>query len=504
MRDFAVDIRYPDEKELIDYAPSADLAYQDAALVALNDALGSVLLNDLTPAVRAAWVNAARRIPEELTTARNLELEGAALRPGWPYHAYLAGKLTYAIERQSTVHEPPARWITPMRFAAARASGDDAIWGTLAGASLESWSQLSPQQRAEVLPELHRAFLDADFVQRAFPATLASLGSAVSASLLPDSPGALSVAFTTFSDHGEPDTAWIIQQRWLKAEWIDRSDGLAKIEERFRLQDDPGLQAACSNWFARHSIWEFDDARGRAQVARILDLWPPEGGTWPQDPRAQMIRYFLAHREGAVAGALLSRSVSLLTNVPSPVAATCRLLGGDLYGSERIMSASVSSGSFEWTDFILRLVHARLAAHQAEAARRVFDLLPPGAVRSCDALLAQRELLTAEGRSMTDVDKGLDAVTPVLYEAADWSADGRLSICLDPEAGLMNRVRLTFPADSRAIVGIGWNDGRIETRRLVGGDSLTLPLAGLKGRVVLGVKHLGGSAVVVPVETVRE
>lgn len=508
MRDYSVEERHPGESEIIDDAPSADIAYQAAALVALDDALGTVPLEALSPRLRSLWLQAVRRLPAELEDARALELQAAAIRPGWPYHLYLAGKLTYARERQSSdVFRAAEQWLVPLRLAASRAPGDDGLWNTLAGATLESWPFLPQTTRTASLPVIRRAFFNPAFAARAFAATTEALGAAGAAALVPDEPGSLDAAFQTFMSRNDLDTAWALRQRWRQAEWRSRKRDLERVEERARLQDSTGLPAAARQWFARHSLWNFDDGQGRAQVARLLELWPvDQGGRWETDPRGEMVRYFLAGRETSVDGGALLRATSVLSDVPDPVAASCRLLGGDVYGSERMLVTAVSSGAFEWTPFILRLVQRRLADRQVEEARRAFEYLAPAAAKGCDVLIVESALLRAEGRSSAEADRSLAMLENSTFEDSNWSADGRLSVCIDPTAQTQGLLRLHFADKVSAIVYVGWDDGGTRTVR-IGNDSATgteLSLKGLSGRHVLSVRNLGPGPAVIPTLATRE
>ena len=82
LTDFDVVARRPADAASLAYVPSADLAANIVADIAIEDALGTVALGEMTPQMRERWLHAVEHIDDELLAAHNVSLEAASERPG--------------------------------------------------------------------------------------------------------------------------------------------------------------------------------------------------------------------------------------------------------------------------------------------------------------------------------------------------------------------------------------------------------------------------------------
>lgn len=501
VRQFSLDRRRPFYAETVRLAPAGDLALGAAADAALADALGSVQWTELDPSLQETWLESIGHIDEELRVARDLVCDAVSARPGWAYHRFLLGALDYAAKSRS--HDPdlvarPELWQTPLDLAATAAPGDDTIPNFLGAAYLENWLELEPGARGRARPVFQRAFWDSEFVSRGFLSAVAALGRDASLALLPEARRPLRAALAAFSRSGDVEGAAILLPRMERAERRERLSDLRKIEERYRFGDLAGLRESCLAWVVAYPVRDHDQPEGRAQTARVLEVWPHDTiGPWRSDLRADLVRFFLNGRERDVQGEAVARAVTALSGVPDPVRARAKLLAGELSGAQTLVRNSETIGSFEWTPFFLALAQYELKQKRVSEARRALEKLAPAARDECDALLVRRRVAQALGSAVE-----VDAINHMLsllqgdsFPPDAWSADGTLSLCLDPEEtrGLALSVRLT--ATRPALVRYGWDGGRLGSLLVRDNAILAVPLAGLAGRRAFSVSVIVGEPI---------
>ena len=495
MHRFGLDARRPLDAQSMLLEPSGDLACDVAADAALRDA-------GKNPPSAGAGSS------EQLNAAQELMLDAIARRPGSVQHLLLLGQIAHARGKLAGGPAPPFSrvrsgrpdlWAKPLRVAAAAAPGADAVWEALGSSSLASWSGLTEEQRSEVPAVLERAFANPDFVLREFSRAVAVLGSSQTVRLLPEIAKPLRVALLAVLRGGDVRTAGLLLPRADKAERKQRSEELRKIEERRRLGDLDGMRAGCLMWMSEHRIEDFGDPRGRAQVARLLDLWPDDRiGDWSTDPRADLIGFFLDHsvgEGGEVRPEAIARAVAALTGVPTPVRARAKLLTGEITAAEDLAGADVT-GSAGWSSFFVSLARFHRSRGSYLEARLALERLAPEAREECDAALERREI----ARAMKDKDE-LDAVrrSIVLRAPSDlqpwWSNGTALSLCLDPEQAAGGWLDIELVADAPAFAAFGWDGGRLGSLVVEKTGAVSIPLSGLVGRRIFWVRTLAGGPV---------
>jgi hypothetical protein len=416
-----------------------------------------------------------------LAEARSLLLEALRERPGWPYHRVLLGRTEYALFRRGGAADDPERWALALRLAADAAPGIDSLWTFLAGAYLESWPRLSPERRAEAAAVFARAFRDAGFVSDTFLPAASALGMEQALGLLPSAADSLQAAFDQLAKKEDLRTAARLLDRLAEAEWRARAADMAHVEERYRLGEVDGLRLACRDWVDSHPVEYFDDPKGRAQAARVLELWPNyRPGTWSGDPRGRLVRFFLNGRSEDVKPDALLRAVQALSGVPAPVAARVRLMAGDAYGAESAERHAADAGSFDWTAYLVERAQYELARRRTREARAALRRVPPAARQQCDVLLARREVAAAlsDAAEARAVEQGLSLLARDVFPSEVSRRQGAaVSLCLDSRRGGPARLDVELQPVRPAIVAYGWNGGRVGTlfvdrqRRL----SLALP-----------------------------
>jgi hypothetical protein len=487
-RRFALDMRRPEEIGAMKYEPAADLA----AGIAVNAALGD-LSGPAAPG-QGSLLDSA----QEAAAARDLMLDAMSKRPGWAYHRFLLGRLAYRLPGATTDPSSTAwqSWATPLRLAAEAAPGLDATWTALAGAYLQNWKKLSPAQRTEALPVLRRALQDATFLSAQFLPLSETVGPEEASSLLPESSELLSAAGSVFASHGDLAAAKSLMDRADGAEKNERQEGLAKIEGRFRMRDRDGLAAACSDWANRHAIAALDDSAGRAQAARLLELWPGDrGGPWETDPRADLVRFFLDGRESAIPADTLWRTIAALSDVPDYVVARVKLRMGDVSGSQEIAAHPADPGAPEWVPYYASLARVLIREGRGREARGALDLVPLSAREDCDGLLARRDVARAlkDSAEQTIVVQRLDALRGAQRSVDVAEEGGTLSLCLDPEQGNSQAIGVRMVSSGESIVEYGWGRGRSGRLLLQGERAVSVPFGGLSGRRDLTVRTVGGA-----------
>ncbi len=484
---FRLDARKPDDVGAVRLEPVADLA----AAIAVNASVAE----PFDAASRAADIAGTR--DDESAAARDLMLDAIRRRPGWPYHRFLLGEVAYGIGRRtpgSSARQWEA-WTTPLRLAAAGAPGLDATWSALGGIYLDNWPNLSAAQRTEAIGALRRAIQDPRFVSSRFSRLSEAMGSEEAARLLPDSPELLGAAAEALSVHGDLAAAAGVLARREAAAKRTRAEGLGRIEDRYRRGDKAGLSAACFEWASDHPVLDLDDPAGRAQAARVLELWPGDrGGPWDGDPRSDLVRFFLDGRESAVGGQILLRSIGALSDVPDLVTARIRLLAGGASAAQEIAARPENQGGPEWSVFYSDLAHHFLKEGRAREARGALDLVPLAARDDCEALIARRDVARAlhDAAELANIAPRLDSLKGAPKSADVAPGGATISVCVDPELAAGRSLAITLTPQSPAIVAYGWGGGRAGTVFLQNERAVSLPLTGLSGRRDVTMRALAG------------
>jgi hypothetical protein len=263
------------------------------------------------------------------------------------------------------------------------------------------------------------------------------------------------------------------------------------------VHDRDGLAAACTEWVNRHGTTVLDDAAGRSEAARVLELWPGDHGeNWETDPRAELIRFFLDGREASVSAATLLRATESLSEVPDYVSARVKLRAGDVSAAREISAHPADPGSPDWTLFCADLARALIRQDRARDARGVLDLVPVASREDCEGLLARRDVARAlkDAAELAIVNQRLDALKSGPRSADVSTGGGTIPLCLDAEqAGAAYAMRLSSAAP--ALVEYGWGRGRTGTVLFQGDRVLTISAAGLSGRRNLAVRTIAGGPV---------
>jgi hypothetical protein len=497
-RRFTLDRRRPLEVAAMGLERSPDGAAAVAVDAALEDARGSGPPIDIEPEARALWVQAALGLGVELELARDLMLDAVGYRPASARDRFLLGSVVYAAQARSLAGDP-RQWIEPLTLAASAAPGLDPIFSQMGGAYLESWPRLSPGQRKGAALAWQRAFADPGFVARALLPAGAILGREQAVRLVPEQASSLRAAFDALARDGDVARAAALRPRLERALREDRDLGIAKIRQRLASGDLEGARSLCQEWLTRSPAGEFDDPSGRAQTARVLELWPSDtGGAWRTDPRGELVRFFLNRRETEVRGDALLRATDALTGVPDTVRARVRFLAGDPAGADDVLQKSGRPGSFEWVPYLVEVARVKLAAGDAGGARVVLKGLSPSVTDGCDVLLLRRDVAAALGdeAEAAVVEERLRWLRRDSFPAEAWSAAGSMSLCLDDKFPRGRKLRISIDAAAPAILSFGWNGGR-EGSVLVpkGPSTVTLPLPPLSGRQTLSVSSEAGGAI---------
>jgi hypothetical protein len=445
-----------------------------------------------------------RKLPsprkDELDAARSMMIDAMAARPGWAYHRFLIGKAAFLASRDSTSAPPPRPelWVRPLQSAAQNAPSVDVIWETLASDCLESWDSLTAALRNESPAVFRRALLDPEFVARSLVPISLVLGRDETIRLLPDAPKTLETAAKEMARAGDIDAAAILTTRRETEERKQRVTDLKLIEQRAALRDEDGLERACALWAWDHPLGEFDDPLGRSQSARVLELWPNERlGSWRGDARAQLVRYFLAGRESDVPPRALARALEPLSGVPASVAARVRLLQGDVDGANDLSQDAAAEGALEWTPYYLTLSRYELSQGKPALARAALSRVAPGTREECEVLIARRDVGRAldDPRETQSAQEALERLRNAFDPQQAWSSKGTLSVCIDPERASAGVLTVDFVAEKPAIIGYGWDGGRLGTLFVRDGGTLSVPFQGLSGRRTFSIETILGGRV---------
>lgn len=499
-REFTFSERRPEKLEAAGFEGAGDLAATAVARLALLDALEGVNLSALSPEMRQLWLDAAFRLDDEMAAAEGLVRSALVSRPGWAYHRFLLGQLSYARARRlrsPELLERPARWAVPLRLATIAAPGDDATWTYYAGAALELWAGLPEPAREEALPVLKRAFADPPFVSRAFPSAVAGLGPDAALGLLPDAPAAFASAREVLGKTGDREALLRVQARWERLEERARAADLAHIEDRNLKGDTRALRDACRRFVRDHPVRELDQPESRKQAARVLEVWPEDrGGSWRSDPRAELLRFLLDGRARGLPGPALLRAAEEIAEVPDPVKARLLLLGGDRYGYEKLLRLSETSATLEWTPFFLDLARRELEAGLLLEAEAALERIVRQARGECEVLLVRRDLARAKRtpEAAAELEAALAASTRDDYPPELWSGRS-LSLCVDPARDRDRYLEVRVKTRAPALVAYGWDGGRGTTELVEGERVISVPLSGRSGRRSFSLETVAGPVV---------
>lgn len=446
---YTMPLRRPDVATTLQYAPSSDFAIDFIADATLRDVSVPVQLWRFDPRARAAWIDAVPRFDEQMHRATDLELDAIRLRPGWSYHQALLGQLVYtrgARALSPSLVTQSRRWSVPLSIGVRAATNDVELRDFLALAYLQTWPDLAAVH-AKAAPEVFRgAFEDAAFVRASFDQASQILGREAAISYLPDSPKALWAAFEQLASSGATVDAWRVHQRWDAAEWRQRQRDIDEIERAVTRGDIYGAQQLCLAWTAAHSVWDYDSPAAHAQAARILDLWPvSDNGGWPNDPRVDLIRYFLAGRSDGIDGAVLARAATPVSGIPPPTQAEICVLASDIGGADSIARASDSFGSFEWKTYSVDLARYWLRKGDRAKAGAALAKLPPAARDECEALTAFAAVNGASPAPSPDI-------------TLMWTGSADVPLCFSKKTGAT--LTLTLAGSTPVIVDYGWDRAR--------------------------------------------
>jgi hypothetical protein len=452
--------------------------------------LGSAPRGDLAVdvAIRAAMGDEDSPLPQDLSRrARDLLLDAAAFRPAWAEHRYLLA--------MALVGEPKDRTRRALRLAADAAPGVDAVWPALARAELDSWSDLSAAERATAEEPLRNSLRNTRFVKSDFSEIVAAVGVPRAMELLPDHTSALEAAAASLSGLGETAAASRLLIRAEAAERRSRAEDLQNLERRRRLGDQDALRAGCARWFGSHPFGQFDDPRGRAELAWLLEIWPEDRrSTWVRNAKLRLIEFFLEGKRLEASPKVLGDTVDSLSSPPPLAAARIALRAGNVEEAERIASSAAATDR-EWGPYLLDLARAEIARGRLGESELALARLPTPFREGCDAVLLARQI--ARGRRdelhLADAERRLAERRAI--PDGDLASSGSVAICLDPERS-SSRVLLHVGPGSPSILAYGWGPSRGATVALSGEATvLSIPTTGLQGQNALWGAFLSGGPV---------
>ena len=492
---FGIDRRHPADVEAMALEPAGDLA--SAMVVTSEFRPGRTAEGEGRAEGDSSTSGYPQPSADEIRASLDSILDAVAFRPGWPSHRYVLGLVEFASARLGGERSGPVRlWDVALRQAITAAPGMDDAWTALGEADLSFWGDLLPAERARAVDVFRRCFRTEEFVTSHFRDVEVAMGRQGAVDLLPDDPDVLEVAAGMLAEDADVQGASGLLSRLDKAERRERAEDLRRLEQRKRRGDVDSLRVQCREWFDQHPFGDFDDPVGRREVARLLELWPDDRfGSWARDRRGRLVRFFLDGRESDAPGVALLRAIESLTGVPDAVRARVLLQAGDLSGARSLAGRARDRDSSDWDSFYVGW--ARWEANhrnpiEARAALRQVSLTGRG---SCDALILRREI----GKALGDADEARVAedliATLRMAPSDEWSARGRVSLCLDPEWTAGRRLEIGVGEGQPAILSFGWAGGRAGTVSLSAEPSrIDVPLSGVSGARDFWVSYLVGGA----------
>ena len=484
----------PDATEAMSLEPAGDLAAAVAVRATLEELDTRRQREDLTPTQRQTRASLRDQRVPLLGAASALMADAATTRPGWFNPHLLLGEIVRASPRGSS-EDWREHSRSALRSAASSAPGLDVVWTQWARACLEDWPTLEPSARAEAPAILRRALWDPAFVGDEFDRVIDRLGSRPALELLPNAPKVLQIALEKLGARNDIPAAAAVFRRLEAAERRQRAKDLQAVE-RAASRNVETLWSACMGWMTEHRITDFDDRTGRSQVARILELWPPEPpGSWNSDPRAEMVTFFLNGRGEDAPRTAMTRAIDHLSDVPPAIRARVRLLAGDAAGADELAaSAAAGEASFEWASYFVERARSELVRNRPEGARAALESIVPGTAGDCDVLLIRRAIaraLSDEG-ARTEIQRRLSPLTdgPIPREA--WTSGGTVPLCVDAANRESRVLRLTIRSERPALMTFGWDGGRLGAVMLTNTRVIRVPLANIEGRRMFTLTPLVG------------
>lgn len=486
--EFKVAERRPAHAETIANAPSADVAAEVAADVAVQDATGTIDIAEVEPETHDLWMAIVSDLDRELRAASQLVVPSIRARPGWAYNRNILGAVEYALARRNVAlakdHE---RWLRPLELAMIAAPGDRGVAAFTGSALVEAWPYLASFDAVRARTIWGAAFNEPRFVSESYLSVVDALNHEAAFALLPPFAPSLRAAWTAESDVGDTDAAALLYPKWEKAELRERAEDLHEMQRLAALDDRTGVLRAATAWAARHDLFEFDTPPGRTQATSVIELWPAEPGVWPGDRRSAFIRFFLDRPAERATGHAVAAAAMSLSNVPAAVRARAAIMSGDEYTADTLLRASESSAGFEWTPYYVDLAMHHLAARRVDAADETLRRVAPAAEEECDVSVARQAIALARGNTQL-----LDARhAPAVYPADMWS-QARVAVCIDP-LQRFSALAVSFRAEYPTLVAYGFDGGRMATTLIPAGSSrLRLPLHDRGGRHVFSYRVVSG------------
>ena len=501
--DFTLDRRRPELADTAKVEGAADLAMLVAVRAATLDLVGTTPLAGLDPDLRALWLRSVTTLPEEAAAARVLALDALAARPVWAFHALSLAELVLSDEWLQPAEKRRAElWLSAMRLAAAWAPSASGIRESWAAAALERWPLLSAPEKAEARQALRAAMRDEGFQQLALRAAADVLGMREAVSTLPETTAALATAKVVLAGTSTFGERADLEVRWEAAERLERRRAVAEIEAALGQERGDRAAPLAREFLQRHPVDLFDDPEGWREARVVLKaVGDGRPGAWGSDPRGALLRWFLANPLRPGDGTGFARAAKGLADVPDGVRALLSLLDGDERGWKRVLDATDTVGSSEWTPFFAELARRELAKATSGEAEQALARISRFDLGECDVLLVRRDMARARLKSLetAEVAAAWPSTFPLVVGVPTWpaSGSGTLPVCVDPERDDRSALVVTVVSREPVLVWWGWDGGRGGTTRLdVPGDhELSFPLAGLRGRRALSLGSVFGGGV---------
>ena len=463
---FTLDRRRPELADTAKVEGTADLAKLVAVRAATLDLVGTTPLAGLDPELRALWLRSVTTLPEEAAAARALALDALAARPAWAFHALSLAELVLSDEWLQPVERRRAElWLGPMRLAAAGAPEALGIRSSWAAASLERWPLLDGAEKAEALGALRAAMRDEEFQRLALRAAAEVLGTREAVAALPETTAALATARVVLAGASSFSERADLETRWEAAERAERRHEAAEIASALAQERGDRAVPLARQFLQRHPVELFDDPEAWGEARTVLQaVGDGRPGDWASDPRGGLLRWFLASplRPGDATGFV--RASKGLGDVPDGVRARLALLDGDERGWRRILDASDTAGSSEWTPFLVEFARRELAKGEPGEAEQALGRVSRFDLGECDVLLVRRAVARARGKGpeLADIGASRPASFPAAVVVPPWpaSGSGTLPVCVDPERDDRSALVVTLVAREPALVWWGWDGGR--------------------------------------------